>query len=397
MKALKTRLLLGITGGIAAYKAPELVRRLKDAGFDVQVVVTEGAKQFVSTTSLQAVSGRPVRDSLWDETAEAAMGHIDLAKWAGLILIAPATANSIAKLAHGMADDLLHTVVLASAAPLAIAPAMNQQMWVAQAVQANVQILRQRGVRLLGPASGEQACGDVGAGRMLDVPEIVAELTAERPLNGKHVVLTAGPTREAIDPVRYISNHSSGKMGFALAEALANLGAQVSLIAGPVNLATPAGVTRIDVESALEMHSHALAMAAGADAFYAVAAVADVRPASVAEQKIKKDQGLDQVSLVENPDIVADVAMLPNRPAKVIAFAAESEHHERHATAKLDKKQVDFVAMNNIAGDGGAFGAEDNELTLFSRQSGVPPIKSGRMSKADVAKWLVSQTLEIPL
>lgn len=397
MKALNTRLLLGITGGIAAYKAPELVRRLKDAGFDVQVVVTEGAKQFVSTTSLQAVSGRPVRDSLWDETAEAAMGHIDLAKWAELILIAPATAHAIAKLAHGMADDLLHTLVLASAAPLAIAPAMNQQMWAAQSVQANVQTLRQRGVRMLGPASGEQACGDIGAGRMLDVPDIVAHLTAARPLSGKHVVLTAGPTREAIDPVRYISNHSSGKMGFALAEVLANLGAQVSLIAGPVSLSTPVGVTRIDVESALEMHSHALALAAGADAFFAVAAVADVRPVSVAEQKIKKDQGLDQITLVENPDIVADVAKLSKRPLKVIAFAAESEHHERHATAKLDKKQVDFVAMNNIAGKGGAFGAEDNELTLFSRQSGVSPLKSGRMSKADVAKWLVSQTLEIPL
>ncbi|NVK29371.1 MAG: bifunctional phosphopantothenoylcysteine decarboxylase/phosphopantothenate--cysteine ligase CoaBC, partial [Gammaproteobacteria bacterium] len=382
---------------IAAYKAPELVRRLKDAGFDVQVVVTEGAKQFVSTTSLQAVSGRPVRDSLWDETAEAAMGHIDLAKWAELILIAPATAHAIAKLAHGMADDLLHTLVLASAAPLAIAPAMNQQMWAAQSVQANVQTLRQRGVRMLGPASGEQACGDIGAGRMLDVPDIVAHLTAARPLSGKHVVLTAGPTREAIDPVRYISNHSSGKMGFALAEVLANLGAQVSLIAGPVSLSTPVGVTRIDVESALEMHSHALALAAGADAFFAVAAVADVRPVSVAEQKIKKDQGLDQITLVENPDIVADVAKLSKRPLKVIAFAAESEHHERHATAKLDKKQVDFVAMNNIAGKGGAFGAEDNELTLFSRQSGVSPLKSGRMSKADVAKWLVSQTLEIPL
>ena len=298
------KIVLGITGGIAAYKTPELVRRLKDQGADVRVVMTQGAKAFITPMTLQAVSANPVADSLLDPQAELAMGHIELAKWADLILIAPASANTLARLATGMADDLLSTICLATAAPVVVAPAMNQQMWHADATQANVNILKQRRVTVWGPGAGEQACGDVGLGRMLEPEELTqlcCQLYREQTLAGQHWVITAGPTREAIDPVRYISNHSSGKMGYAIARAAANAGAQVTLISGPVNLAPPEGCRVIRIDSAREMHQEAMTLAPEANIFVACAAVADYRLADVATQKIKKTADEMVLKLVKNP------------------------------------------------------------------------------------------------
>ncbi len=320
------KIVLGLSGGIAAYKAPELVRRLKEQGADIRVVVTQSAKEFVSTLSLQAVSTNPVADSLLDPAAELAMGHIELAKWADLILIAPATANSIAKLSHGLADDLLTTICLATSSPIAIAPAMNQQMWHNLASQANIKTLASRNFLIWGPGSGEQACGDVGLGRMLDIPELVDHVCdffqpqAKQTLAGQHWVITAGPTREAIDPVRYISNHSSGKMGYAIAEAAAKAGAQVTIISGPVTLQAPINCQLIKVNSALEMHQQALTLAPQANVFIACAAVADYRVASIAEHKLKKTDEQDKLNLtlVKNPDIVADVAALTNKPLRLV-------------------------------------------------------------------------------
>ena len=316
------KILLGISGGIAAYKTPELVRRLKEKGADVRVVMTEGAKAFITPLTLQAVSANAVSDSLLDTQAELAMGHIELAKWADFILIAPATADIIAKIAAGMANDLLTTLCLATAAPIAIAPAMNQQMWHSQATQKNINTLTAWQYTLFGPGAGEQACGDVGLGRMLDVPELV-DLTCQaiaagnnntsveqKPLTGQKWVITAGPTREAIDPVRYISNHSSGKMGFAIAAAAQELGAEVTIISGPVNLTTPLNCKKIAVNSAIEMHQQALTYAPTSDVFVACAAVADYRIDNIANEKIKKSQDTMQLNLIKNPDIVADVAAL---------------------------------------------------------------------------------------
>ncbi len=362
-----TQVLLGVSGGIAAYKSAELVRRLRDAGAEVRVVLSESAARFVTALTFQALSGHPVRTSLWDESAEAAMSHIELARWADEVLIAPATADLIARLAHGRADDLLTTLCLATTAPVSIAPAMNQQMWAHAATQANMSVLRERGVRVLGPGSGSQACGDVGAGRLLEAHEIVAELVAARApreLTGQTFLISAGPTYEDIDPVRFIGNRSSGRMGFAIAEAASRAGASVTLIAGPVTLATPPGVTRVDVRSARQMHDAVLAHAVHNDVFVAAAAVGDFRPLAIAPHKLKKTRSASlELSLMQNPDILADVAALPQRPF-VVGFAAETEHVEAHAQAKLERKRLDLIAANQVGVDQG-FERCDNALLLL--------------------------------
>ncbi|MBL4741366.1 MAG: bifunctional phosphopantothenoylcysteine decarboxylase/phosphopantothenate--cysteine ligase CoaBC [Idiomarina sp.] len=373
MQALHDKnILLGISGGIAAYKTPDLVRRLKEVGANVRVVLTRGGEAFVTPLSLQAVSANPVSTDLLDPTAEAAMGHIELAKWADLILIAPASANVIARLANGMADDLLTTLVLASTAPVAIAPAMNQQMWAAPAVQENMTRLQQRGLAIFGPGSGSQACGDTGAGRMLEPVELrqlsadllSTQASTENIWQGTRITITAGPTREAIDPVRYISNHSSGKMGFELAAAAQKMGADVTLIAGPVSLPTPTGVTRIDVVTAEQML--AAVQASSMDVFISCAAVADYRPATVAEQKIKKEANGEesQLALVKNPDILKTIAVSA-QPPFCIGFAAETENVKAHALDKLKRKQLKLIVANNVSDSRIGFNSNDNAVTVY--------------------------------
>ncbi len=382
-------IVLGVTGGIAAYKAPELVRRLKEQGADIRVVLTQSAKEFVTPLSLQAVSGNPVSDSLLDPAAELAMGHIELAKWADLILIAPTTANTLAKITHGLADDLLSTICLATDAPIAIAPAMNQQMWHAQATQQNIESLRARGYHLFGPGSGEQACGDTGLGRMLDIPDLVVacgQLFQHNTLTGQHWVITAGPTREAIDPVRYISNHSSGKMGYAIANAALNAGAQVTLISGPVNIAAPTRCKLVSVDSAQDMHTQALNLAKQADVFVACAAVADYRVAQVAEQKIKKHEDAMQINLIKNPDIVADVAALKEGRPFTVGFAAETQDVEKYAKGKLVKKNLDLIAANDVAAEGQGFNSDLNALVVYSE---TEKTSISLASKQQVAQHLV--------
>lgn len=360
------RILLGVSGGIAAYKAAELTRRLIESGADVQVVMTQGAKHFVGAATFQALSGRPVRDSLWDAQAESAMGHIELARWPDLVLIAPATADLIARLAGGRADDLLTTLALASDRPLAIAPAMNRLMWSHAATQDNVAKLAARGVHILGPGAGFQACGEVGEGRMrepLDLRDDLARLLASGPLAGRHAVLTAGPTREPLDPVRFITNRSSGKQGYALALALAQLGARVTLISGPTNLATPPGVTRVNVETAQQMCEVALSAAKDADLFVGAAAVADYRPAELAAEKIKKKDADLALRLVRNDDILVRVrTAYPD--LFMVGFAAETEKLEAHAREKLVRKSLDLIAANWV-GNGRAFDQDHNQLSVF--------------------------------
>ena len=362
------KILLGITGGIAAYKSAELTRRLQDWGAAVQVVMTPGATEFIAPLTMQALSGRAVRLELLDPAAEAGMGHIELARWPDLILIAPASADFIARLAHGFANDLLSTLCLATDKPIALAPAMNRLMWANAATQANCRILQQRGVCLWGPASGEQACGEFGSGRMLE-PEglraaVVAVLASKTgTLNGRRVLITAGPTRESIDPVRFISNHSSGRMGFAVAQAAAEAGADVTLVSGPVSLRTPVGIERINVESAQNMLDAVLERAGNSDIFIAVAAVADYRMVSPAAQKMKKTAERLEIALVRNPDILATVAALPNRPF-CVGFAAETEQLVEHARQKLVAKKLDLIAANQVGG-GRAFGTEDNALHVI--------------------------------
>ncbi|MGB0219503.1 MAG: bifunctional phosphopantothenoylcysteine decarboxylase/phosphopantothenate--cysteine ligase CoaBC [Sinimarinibacterium flocculans] len=361
------RIVLGITGGIAAYKAADLVRRLKEAGADVQVVMTAAAQRFVGAQTFQALSGRPVRDSLWDAAAEAAMGHIELARWPDLVLIAPASADTIARLAQGRADDLLTTLCLATDRPLAIAPAMNRLMWAHPATQQNLQVLQARGVQVLGPGSGSQACGETGDGRMwepLQIRDAVAALLgAGGALSGIKAVVTAGPTREPIDPVRFITNRSSGKMGYALAAALRARGAEVVLISGPTSLATPAGVARVDVETAAQMLDATRSAAVDAQMLVGTAAVADYRVDAVAEHKIKKRDDGAQLSLVKNPDILAEL-----RTAQpdlfIVGFAAETEKLAEHARDKLARKKLDLIAANWV-GDGKAFDRDDNALQVF--------------------------------
>ncbi len=383
------KIVLGVSGGIAAYKIPELVRRLKDQGADVRVVMTEGAKAFITPLTLQAVSGNAVADSLLDTEAELAMGHIELAKWADLIIIAPATADIIARITAGIANDLLSTLCLATSAPIALAPAMNQQMWHARATQANVATLNERGYHLWGPGSGEQACGDIGLGRMLDVSDLVNlsnDFFADKYLQGQHWVITAGPTREAIDPVRYISNHSSGKMGYSIAHAALRAGAEVTLISGPVSIEPPIGCQLIPVISADEMHQQALNKAKTCTTFVACAAVADYRVAQVAEQKIKKTNDAMQLELVKNHDIVADVASLTDKPF-IVGFAAETQDVEQYARGKLIRKNLDLIAANDVAKEGQGFNSENNALTLFSA---IDKTEIPLANKQVVAKKLVS-------
>ncbi len=366
------KILLGISGGIAAYKCAELTRRLIERGAQVQVVMTKAAKEFITPLTMQAVSGRPVSDSLLDPAAEASMGHIELAKWADLVLLAPATADLIARMAAGMGNDLLSTLVLATDAPIAVSPAMNQQMYANVATQENIATLRRRDMMIWGPAAGEQACGDVGMGRMLEPMQLVhlcEEFLGEKeqPLAGKSVVITAGPTREAIDPVRYISNHSSGKMGFAIAEAAKLLGASVTLISGPVNLPTPEGVERINVTSAESMHSATMEHAPNNDVFIACAAVADYRPEEVADQKIKKTDDSDSMTIrmVKNPDIVASVAGLTQNRPFTVGFAAETQDVEHYARGKLTRKNLDMICANDVSVEGQGFNSDNNALKVF--------------------------------
>ena len=364
------KILLGISGGIAAYKCAELTRRLIERGAQVQVVMTKAAKEFITPLTMQAVSGRPVSDSLLDTAAEASMGHIELAKWADLVLLAPATADLIARMSAGMGNDLLTTLVLATDSPVAVSPAMNQQMYRNVATQENIATLARRGMHIWGPAAGEQACGDVGPGRMLEPMQLVhlcEQFFQPKLLVGKSVLITAGPTREAIDPVRYISNHSSGKMGFALANAAAQLGAKVTLISGPVSLNTPAGVERINVASAQEMHDAVMAHASNHDAFISCAAVADYRPDNVASQKLKKTENNDQmtINMVKNPDIVATVANMVEQRPFTVGFAAETNDVETYARGKLVKKNLDMICANDVSVEGQGFNSNDNAITLF--------------------------------
>jgi phosphopantothenoylcysteine decarboxylase/phosphopantothenate--cysteine ligase len=362
------RVLLGVTGGIAAYKSPDLVRKLRDRGAQVQVVMTSGAARFVTPITFQAVSGRPVRDGLWDVAAEAAMGHIELARWADLVLVAPASADFIARLTAGLADDLLATVCLATSSPIAIAPAMNKMMWDSAATRDNIVRLVERGVSILGPGEGDQACGEVGPGRMLE-PAQITQMVVDAysgqsgPLSGRRVLVTAGPTREAIDPVRFISNRSSGKMGFAVAAAAVDAGAEVTLVAGPVSLATPPGVRRIDVESTTQMQLRVHEAIEGADIFIAAAAVADYRPESPAGQKIKKNAESMSLDLSRAPDILASVAALEDRPY-VVGFAAETENLEENARSKMERKGLDMIAAN-LVGPGKGFDVDENALHVI--------------------------------
>ena len=386
------RIVLGVAGGIAAYKAADLVRRLREREFDVRVVMTASAREFVAPLTFQAVSSNPVHGDLLDEQAEAGMGHIELARWADLVLVAPATANVIARLAHGLADDLLTTLCLATTAPVVLAPAMNQQMWQARATRANVLALLDRGVSMLGPGEGDQACGEVGPGRMLEPDEIAARVATRVAarfrggvLDGVEVLVTAGPTREALDPVRYLTNHSTGKMGYAVAAAAAEAGARVSLVSGPTALPAHPGVERIDVTSAEEMYAEVLARAARCDIFIAAAAVADYRPARVAEQKIKKGDGPRSVDFVRTPDIVAAVAAMDDGPFTV-GFAAETESVRAHAQDKLERKGLDMIAANRVGLPDRGFASDRNALSVLwrdgARELDLAP-------KAELARSLV--------
>ena len=385
-----SRILLGVTGGVAAYKSPEIVRRLTAQGAEVQVVMTRAAEEFVGVAALQAVSGRPVRRDMFDAAAEAAMGHIELARWADRVIVAPATANFIASLAGGFATDLLSTLCLATEAPITLAPAMNRVMWAHPAVQQNCATLKARGVRLLGPAEGEQACGETGLGRMVEPAEIAAAMLskptwlAPQLLAGRRVVITAGPTREPIDPVRYITNRSSGKMGYAIAVAAAEAGADVLLISGPVSLDAPAGVERVMVETAEDMFRASTAAAKEADIFIGCAAVADYRPPTAALQKIKRSAQEMRLDLVRSPDTLASVAAMPDGPFTV-GFAAETENVSEHARGKLDSKGVDMIAAN-LVGPARGFDSETNALQVFWNQGSA---RIGEDTKLAVARRLI--------
>ena len=386
------RIALGVTGGIAAYKAAELVRLLIKQGATVQVAMSEAATRFVTPVTFQALSGHPVFTDQWDPRMANNMAHIDLSREADVLLVAPATADFLAKVAHGLADDLLSTLTLARSCPLLVAPAMNKQMWENPATQRNIATLRGDGVALLGPAAGEQACGESGLGRMIEPAEIAAELIAffqPKLLKGKKVLLTAGPTFEAIDPVRGITNLSTGKMGFAIARAAQEAGAEVTLVSGPVSLPTPRGITRIDVTSALEMHAAVMNRAAAHDIFIGVAAVADYRPKTASEHKLKKDPNQDTppaapIELVLNPDILAEVAALP-APPLCVGFAAESKNLDEYAEKKRATKKIPLI-VGNLIQDG--FGGENNTLVLFDNE-GRHPLRPA--SKLQLARQLVAR------
>lgn len=388
-------IVLGITGGIAAYKAPDLVRRLRERGAEVQIVMTASAEEFVTGTALQAVSGRQIRSNLWDKEAEAAMSHIELARWADVVLIAPATAEVMARIVSGGAPDLLTTICLATEAPIALAPAMNHVMWNNPATQANREVLEKRGIHIIGPGIGSQACGEEGAGRMLE-PDVIAatvfNLTGGKGqglLEGRKVVITAGPTREPIDPVRYITNRSSGKMGYAIASAAAAQGANVVLVSGPVNLARPAGMDVVNVESAEEMYAATHEAIGDADIFIAAAAVADYRPANVVVQKIKKNDDSMTLELKRCPDILASVAALDVAPFTV-GFAAETENVIEYARGKLEKKKLDMIVANRVGRNRG-FDRDDNAATVLwnNGEKSYPTT-----SKLDLARKLIELAAE---
>lgn len=395
-------IILAVTGGIAAYKSAILVRRLKDFGFDVRVVMTQGAQAFITPLTFQALSGNPVHTELLNPEAEAGMGHIELARWADLILVAPASCDSIAKFANGLADDLLSTLYLATKAPVWVAPAMNQQMWAAKATQRNLQTLVEDGVHVIMPDAGEQACGDVGLGRMPEPEDLARQVAAyfhkaQRAiaekfglLAGKRVTITAGPTREAIDPVRYISNHSTGKMGFSLAAACYAAGAKVTLVAGPVSLDTPNGVQRINVSSAMQMLDVSMnQLKEGCDIFIATAAVADYRVAQVAEHKIKKAGDELAVALVKNPDIVATIAEQQQRPF-MVGFAAETQNVEQYAAGKLVAKKLDMIACNDVSRPDIGFTSDENAMTVFFAQSyHMEKRELEKASKQEISQQLV--------
>ena len=383
------RIILGVTGGIATYKSPDLVRRLRERGAQVQVVMSRGARAFVSPITFQAVSGGRVRDELWDEASEAAMGHIELARWADLVLVAPATAHCLGSLAAGLASDLLTTLCLATEAQIILAPAMNQAMWSNPAVQENRELLERRGVRFLGPAEGDQACGEVGPGRMMEPLDIVRSVfekparISSQSLKGLTVIVTAGPTREPIDPVRYITNRSSGKMGFALAAAAEEAGAKVILVSGPVSMATPQGVERIDVETAEEMYASVHARVSEADLFIACAAVSDYKPETEADEKLKRTQKTLNLELIRSPDTLASVAELKDGPFTV-GFAAETQNVSENARSKLTRKGLDMIAANQVGRDRG-FDQETNSLMVFWDNDEVDleraskPVLAGRL------------------
>jgi phosphopantothenoylcysteine decarboxylase/phosphopantothenate--cysteine ligase len=391
-----SRLLLGIGGGISAYKSVDLVRRLKERGFDVRVVMTQAATALVTPLTFQAVSGHPVRTTLLDPTAEAGMSHIELARWADWLLIAPATADLMARLAAGIADDLLTTLALATEAPLCLAPAMNQHMWRHPATRENLEVLRERGARILGPAEGDQACGDVGPGRMLEPMEIAEAMRplAERLLAGTRVLLTAGPTREPLDPVRYLGNRSSGRMGYALASALSHLGAQVVLVSGPTALPAPNVAESTQVETALEMRAAVMEQVASCEIFVATAAVADYRPAEPAARKIKKDAEALTLRLVRNPDILAEVAAL-TPPPFTVGFAAETDEVERHALAKRTAKGLDMIAANRVGGERGGFERDENALAVFwdGGRRDLPMMSKTRLAR-ELAALIAERYLE---
>ncbi len=389
------RIVIGVTGGIAAYKSAELVRCLRKQGAEVRVVMTSSASEFITPLTMQALSGNPVHTSLLDSSAEAAMGHIELARWADAVLVAPASANFLARMTHGLADDLLTTLCLATEALVFVAPAMNRVMWAHSATQSNCQVLQQRGVTLLGPAEGEQACGETGAGRMLEAEQLMNALARhwqQGPLAGLRVLLTAGPTREAIDPVRYISNHSSGKMGYALAEAASAAGAEVVLVSGPTALVCPNGVERVLVETAAEMSVAVKAHAGQSQIFIAAAAVADYRPAAVQDKKMKKDAAGLSLALERTEDILAQVALSTESADKVfcVGFAAETNDLEKYAQDKMQRKGLDMIAAN-LVGDGLGFNADDNALTVLW------PGRKKQITRADksiVARELITLIAE---
>lgn len=399
-------ILLGVTGGIAAYKSAILVRRLRDVGFSVRVVMTAGAQAFITPLTFQALSGHPVHTTLLDPEAEAGMGHIELARWADLVLVAPASADSLARMAAGLADDLLTTLILATSAPVLVAPAMNQQMWANRITQRNLDTLRDYGFTVISPDAGEQACGDVGAGRMPEPEDLVqavqvflqakttnhlpAQLAAPQYLAGQKVVISAGPTREALDPVRYLSNHSTGKMGFALAEACRDAGAQVIVLAGPVHLPTPQGIERINITSARDLLAASLQqLELGCTVFIATAAVADYRPEVIEDHKIKKSGEITDIRLVKNPDVVATIAAHPKRPF-VVGFAAETQNTEAYAQGKLTNKKLDMIACNDVSRSDIGFGADQNAMTVFfAEQYALEAVRLDKADKSAIATQLV--------
>ncbi|WP_438270822.1 bifunctional phosphopantothenoylcysteine decarboxylase/phosphopantothenate--cysteine ligase CoaBC [Shewanella metallivivens] len=390
------KVLLGIGGGIAAYKSADLIRRLKERGADVRVIMTQSAMEFITPLTIQALSGHPVASDLLDPAAEAAMGHIELARWADVVLLAPATANLMARINAGMADELLTTTCLATSAPIIVCPAMNQQMYQNVATQENMANLARKGLLIWQPASGHQACGEVGPGRMQEpvtIAEQLVQFFGPKSLQGHKLLLTAGPTREAIDPVRYISNHSSGKMGFALAQAAAEMGAEVTLVSGPVNLATPAGVKRIDVESAQQMLDAVMQQVEQHNIFIGCAAVADYRIADVADQKIKKSAEKMQLALVRNPDILATVAQHTTRPFTV-GFAAETNDVEQYARGKLQRKKLDMIAANDVSIQGLGFNADSNALQVFWQDGSQQLPATDKLTLARQLLTLIEQQLK---